>query len=111
HEPNAFRQSVLILAMAAMVMCADGGLVDARIPGGARRRADRRGSEAVREPGAFGGEPISIGRAHELMAIAAELRAKVVAQNPEYVRFRLSVQPQSWRSKGEGSTTGHLSAV
>ena len=87
HQPDSLRQLIVVLAMAAMVVRPEGGLVNAGVPSRAAGRADGRGGEAVGEPNAFGRESIRVRRVDQSVAVAAEVGPQVVAQDPEDVGF------------------------
>ena len=83
HQPYAARQFEPVLAMAAMVMRVDGGLVHSGIERRAAGGAYRRAGEGTREADAFAGQSIQIGRADQRETVAAKVGTGVLGGEPD----------------------------
>ncbi len=85
YHADGFRQRVPIVAMAAMMMYADRGLVHTRNHGGAAGRADRRSRKGVGVTDALTREFIKIGCPDRRCAVAAQVGADILGENPQNI--------------------------
>ena len=84
HRHRAL-QRVAVIAVAAVVVRADAGLVHAGHEPGARGRAHRCGDKGVCKPGSFAGQPVEVRGFDERVPIAAHVRRGVLGDQPEDV--------------------------
>ena len=71
---HSLGQFVAVAAVAAVVVPADGSLEHPDHQRRARRRANRRGTDAVRIADAFLRQTVEVRRLDELVSVAAEVR-------------------------------------
>ena len=85
---HAGGELVAVVAMRAVMMRADGGLIHPGHEGRPARAAHRRSGERPREAHPLTGQLVEIRCPNFLRAVAAEVRRKVLADEPEDVRTR-----------------------
>ncbi len=86
NHPRRVGKPVSVIAMAAMIVRPDAGLVHPRHKGRAGGRAHRAGHEGIREPGPVTGQLVQVRRPDQRVAVAAHVRGGVLGDQPENVR-------------------------
>ena len=90
---HALGKREAVVAMAAVVVRADGGLKKAGAEGGAAGRTHGSGGEGPVEAHPLGCQFVQHRRVHDAAAVAAQVRAEIFPQNPDDIGLPVAPLP------------------